>query len=99
MKDNRPLRILIVDDSPEDRYTYRRLLTGQHRRTFHFFESDLGEEGLDACRTARPDCVLLDYRLPDLDGIEFLQRLKTASDNQVPIIVLTRQGNEEIAVQ
>jgi signal transduction histidine kinase len=99
MKENQPLRILIVDDSPEDRFTYRRLLTSQHRRDFQFFESDLGEEGLEACRTNRPDCVLLDYRLPDLDGVEFLQRLRTASESEVPIIVLTRQGNEEIAVQ
>ena len=93
------LRILIVDDSPEDRFTYKRFLTTQSRFSAAFIESDLGEEGLDACRRERPDCVLLDYRLPDLTGVEFLSQLRSFVElEMVPVIVLTRQGNEEIAV-
>ena len=36
----------------------------------------LGEEGLRLCRDVLPDCILLDYQLPDLDGLEFLDRLQ-----------------------
>jgi signal transduction histidine kinase len=89
------LRILIVDDSSEDRELYRRLLGQDPERGYDFLETDLGEEGLRLVQEERPDCLLLDYRLPDMDGLEFLGQLR----KPVPVIVLTGQGNESVAVQ
>jgi signal transduction histidine kinase len=98
MKESSPaLRVLIVDDSPEDRFVYRRGLNGHPRCPYSIIESETGEEGLTVCETTRPDCVLLDYHLPDMDGVEFLTQLRTAG-NDTPVIVLTRKGNEGIAV-
>jgi signal transduction histidine kinase len=91
------LRILIVDDSPEDRELYRRLLGQDPEHDYEFLETDLGEDGLRLAKEERPDCLLLDYRLPDLDGLEFLDRLE--QQGPVPVIVLTGQGNEAVAVQ
>ena len=91
------LRILIVDDSPEDRQLYRRLLQQDQEHAYEFLEADLGEEGLRIALEEAPDCLLLDYRLPDVDGLEFLARL--LAEKLVPVIVLTGQGNEAVAVE
>jgi signal transduction histidine kinase len=92
-----PLRILIVDDSPEDREVYRRLLQQDPERRYEFLDAELGEDGLRLAREEAPDCLLLDYRLPDVDGLEFLARLE--KERRVPVIVLTGQGNEAVAVE
>jgi signal transduction histidine kinase len=92
-----PLRILIVDDSPEDREVYRRMLTADPEQPYELLEADLGEDGLEMAISESPDCLLLDYRLPDVDGLEFLIRLR--EKGRVPVIVLTGQGNEAVAVE
>ena len=47
-----------------------------------------------------PDCVLLDYQLSDLDGLEFLDRFPAAVGGAtIPIVMLTGHGNEAVAVQ
>jgi signal transduction histidine kinase len=98
--ENRRYHVLIVEDSPEDRETYRRLLTRAGGAEYTFAETDSGDEGVRLCRARRPDCVLLDYRLPDGDGLELLPELAAAhADGPVPVIMLTGQGDEAVAVQ
>jgi len=92
-----PIRLLIVDDSPEDRELYRRLLAQDRERAYALLEAETGEEGLAMARELKPDCLLLDYRLPDVDGLEFLARLP--AETLVPVIVLTGQGSEAVAVE
>jgi PAS domain S-box-containing protein len=63
-------------------------------------EAAYGEEGLRLCHSEPPDCILVDYNLPDIDGLEFLARLRTEDDGpDVPVVFLTGQGNEMVAVQ
>jgi signal transduction histidine kinase len=93
----KPIRLLIVDDSPEDRELYRRLLSQDREHTYEFLEAETGEEGLATARERSLDCVLLDYRLPDADGLEILSRL--LAETLMPVIVLTGQGNEAVAVE
>lgn len=92
--------ILIVDDSPEDRATYRRYLLQDEQYTYAVLEEEYGENGLELCRLVRPDAILLDFLLPDIDGLEFLSELQTQiGRNDLPVIMLTGEGNEAIAVQ
>ena len=61
--------ILIVDDSPEDRMTYRRYLAQDPESQSIVLEAGSGAAALAICRETRPDCILLDYNLPDTDGL------------------------------
>lgn len=92
--------LLIVDDSPEDRELYRRYLLKDPDYTYTILEASLGQQGLEIWQQHQPDIVLLDFRLPDLDGLEFLTKLQTLFlQTYLPVIVVTGQGNEAIAVQ
>jgi carbon storage regulator CsrA len=93
-----PHRVLIIDDNPEDRATYRRLMSAGKPGEYLVSETESGEEGLRMCRNERPDCVLLDYRLPDLNGLEFLAELSSGAVG-VPVVMLTGHGDESIAVE
>jgi signal transduction histidine kinase len=108
-----PCRILIVDDCAEDREVYRRAILGggskaeskspadsaPERTDYKIREASDGEEGLALVAEAKPDCILLDYRLPDMDGLEFLDRLHAGGEDPAAVVVLTGQGDEAIAVQ
>jgi signal transduction histidine kinase len=93
-------KLLFADDCLEDRVTYRRYLLGDKQRTYNILEAETGEEALLFCRQQIPDVILLDYLLPDMDGLEILSQLKTQfGQTNLPVIILTGQGNEQIAVQ
>lgn len=99
-EDKTKLRILIVDDNPIDRELFRRLVAHHSTNEYLFTETASGEEGLDLCRSVRPDCVLLDYNLPDLDGLEFVRQLAAESVDvlSTPVVMLTSEGNTGVAV-
>jgi signal transduction histidine kinase len=93
-------RVLIVDDSPEDVTAYTRLLSQVSPGTYSILAAATGEEGLRCCEEAEPDCVLLDYALNDLTGLEFLQRLpRDEWGLSTPVIALTGRGDESIELK
>ncbi|MGH8580332.1 MAG: ATP-binding protein [Gammaproteobacteria bacterium] len=96
-----PLRILIVEDDPVYRELLRTLLDpiGEHGG-YDFVEAETGEAGLAQYRSERPSCILLDYRLPDFDGLEFLAALGSEDDRlSVPVIMLTGEGSEMLVAK
>lgn len=82
-------RILVVEDEAQIR-RFLRISLEAHR--FAVEEARLGEHGLVLARTWRPDLVVLDLGLPDIDGQEFISRLREWS--AVPIIVLSVRADE-----
>lgn len=92
--------ILIIDDSPEDCELYKRYLLNNPEYSYTILEARLAIQGLELWQKHQPDVVLLDYRLPDMDGIELLEKLLLHTEMmQLPVIMLTGQGDEVIAVQ
>jgi DNA-binding response OmpR family regulator len=93
-------KILLVDDYQEDRETYKRYLLRDKQRNYRILEAETGEEALLLCRQQFPDVIVIDYLLPDIDGLELLQELKAEFGKICPpVIILTGRGNEKIAVQ
>jgi PAS domain S-box-containing protein len=95
-----PLTLLIIDDSPEDREVYRRYLQQDQEHCYTIIEQESGEEALALCQQFLPDGILLDFLLPDMDGLEFLTELQKSVETTMPaVVMLTGYGNEDIAVQ
>ena len=94
-------KILLIDDNEQDRQLYRRFLGKQlgHERV-ELSEATTGEEAVAQFVAVRPDCVLLDYNLPDTDGLDLLIRLKElAPPNSLCVVMITGGGNEALAVR
>jgi len=87
--------ILIIDDSDEDRLLYKRYLDSD----YNVLEADLGSKGINLIREIKPSCVLLDYRLPDIDGLEIMREICQAPLLEAPAIVfLTGFADTQLVV-
>ncbi|TWJ33584.1 response regulator [Geobacter argillaceus] len=85
-----PPRILVVDD---ELAIQRFLQTALNGEEFSLHQAETGRSGLVAAATVRPDLILLDLGLPDLDGVEVIRRIREWST--VPIIVLSVRERED----
>jgi two-component system, OmpR family, response regulator len=89
-------RLLLVEDEP----TLRDLLAASLRLTgFDVVPAETGAQALDAVRDRRPDLILLDVMLPDIDGFEVARRLRegrpSTADGHPPILFLTARDAAE----
>ena len=91
--------ILLIEDDPHDRALVKRLLQGQ-RRQYVIHEATTGEAGLAKCREVRPDCILLDYYLPDMDGREWLSEYMREYGRRpsMPVALLTGRDDDDLAI-
>ncbi|HEY8740292.1 MAG TPA: response regulator, partial [Candidatus Dormibacteraeota bacterium] len=91
VQDEPGARVLVVDDE-----TYIRDLVGTALRYegFQVTEAADGRQALDAIRSTRPDLVVLDVMLPDVDGLEVTRRVRSEGI-RVPVIFLTARDATE----
>ena len=86
--------VLTIEDDADIRQLLRALLG---REGYEVAEASTGREGLRAFHEVRPDVVILDVGLPDLDGWQVLERVRDMSD--VPVLVLTARSAERDKVR
>ena len=82
--------VLLIDDEPA---IIRALGIGLRARGYDVHTARTGAEGLAEAAQHRPEVVVLDLRLPDLDGIEVCRQLRSWTD--VPVLILSAHGEED----
>ena len=88
-------KILVIDDEPSIRDLLDTLLS---RKGYDVILTDSGQKGLEVFRRARPDVVVLDLKMPGMDGLTVLQQVRSLNPKQ-PVIVLTGAGTPETEQQ
>ena len=88
-----PLRLLVVDDDDVDREQVLRLL-GRCGLAAHLTEAQDAASALALCDRGGFDCVLLDCRLPDMDGLDLVERIVSES---TAVVMLTGLGGDAVA--
>ena len=81
--------VLVIDDEPQMRRLLRMTLEANE---YEVFDAATGQDGLTQVAQRRPDLVLLDLGLPDMDGVEVLKRIREW--NPVPVIILSVRNRE-----
>src|SRR5690242_15659586 len=85
-------KILVIEDEPEMR---RNLVTILKLEKFHPLAAENGRTGLELARKEKPDLILCDIMMPELDGHEVVQALRTDSQlAAIPFIFLTAKGEK-----
>ena len=79
-------RIAVVEDNPDNRELVHAILAEQYQVT----DYETGQQAIEGIKESRPDLVLLDISLPQMDGPEVVRRIRADSDLQgLPVIALT----------
>lgn len=88
-----PQRILVVDDNPDAIAIVSSALTA---RGFEVTTAERGEAALESVERTPPDVILLDIMMPDMSGIEVLEKLKsTPSTAGIPVILVTAKTQDD----
>ena len=90
-------QLLVIDDSKRDILLLERILRQAEDAAFELTHVESAHDGLDELGANTYDLVLLDYYLPDMDGIAFLEE-KQARGIHTPVIMLTAYGQERLPV-
>ena len=85
--------IMVVDDNPDIITIVRTILEG---KGYNVLSASSGPELLEMLKTQKPDLIILDIMMPEMDGLEVLTRLKGMNDTTaIPIILLTAKVQYE----
>lgn len=87
---------LVVDDSRVVRKVVRRIVEDLG---FECAEAEDGQKALESCEAAMPDFILLDWNMPVMSGIEFLEKLRATEEGKKPKVVFCTTENDMAHIQ
>jgi two-component system, cell cycle response regulator DivK len=92
--------VLYVEDNPDNRLLVRRILLSED---YGLLEATNAQEALDLLKTTKPDLILMDINMPDMDGYTLTAKIKTTPGfERVPILALTAnvmRGDKEKSLE
>ena len=88
-------QVLIVDDSPVIRKVARRILESMR---LQITEAETATAGLDACLTAMPDAIFLDWNMPEMDGCDFIRKVRKFARGDHPKIIFCLTENDVLGI-
>ncbi|HET9444014.1 MAG TPA: response regulator [Acidimicrobiales bacterium] len=91
------LRVLVVDDDPDIRAL---LAMNLELSGYHVTQAPNGRQGSDLARALRPDLILLDVMMPEMDGLDVLRGLKADPEtSEIPVVMLTAKTEDSTVWQ
>jgi len=94
------LSVLVIDDNAADADVVDRYLTRDPERTYALAHAETARQGLAQAEEEQPDCIVLDYNLPDDDGLAVLDALgERIGVRPLPVVFTTGQGTETVAAE
>jgi len=94
----RTVRLLLIDDDIVDRRAFARAVRALGS-AHELVEAQDGRSGMELAVDQSFDCILVDYNLPDMNGLDLLRALRERLGVTTPIVMMTGSGNESIAVE
>lgn len=91
------MRVLFVDDEPDLLQQYT-LLLEKKNEDLEIDTTTSAEEGLELLNNGDYDAIISDYKMPGMDGLDFLMALRDG-EREIPFIILTGQGREDVAME
>lgn len=95
---NKSIKILIIENNKNDLEIYTEFLTKLVDIQFVIYKASNGMDGVRLVNENKLDCILIDYQLPDINGIEFLNHLKE-NHRRVATIMIIEKGDETLALE
>lgn len=93
-------RILVVEDDEVDYQRYKRFLAEDTFESYQLTHVTSAGQGLEQVLVEKYDCVLVDFKLPDASGLEFILQYKHSAVESLPaLVLLTGYGDANLAVQ
>jgi diguanylate cyclase (GGDEF)-like protein len=93
-----PITLLVIDDDELDRMAVARALRALGAG-YQMQEARDGRQGIELAAAHPFDCILVDYRLPDMDGLDLVVELRGRLGGAAPIVMLTGSGDESVVVE
>ena len=92
------MKVLFVDDEP-DVLEQAKIFLEREKEEIEVETASSAEEGLELLNEKKYDFIISDYKMPEMDGLEFLEHVRENLNSGTPFIILTGKGREDLGLE